>query len=134
LASNEKLVKASIVDAKSYEDKLTELAEAYDENKDALTDTNKGTREYQKALTNITKAAKEAFGDNITEDFVENNLDLFEDWYKGAEGSADRLRSALVDSLIEASNGTESEVSRIRNIVSGLDGLNFDIYGHADAT
>lgn len=134
LASNEKLVKASIVDAKNYEDKLTELAEAYDENKDALVGTNKGTREYRKALANITKAAKEAFGDNITEDFIENNLDLFEDWYKGAEGSADRLRSALVDSLIEASIGTESEVSRIRNIVSGLDGLNFDIYGHADAT
>ena len=134
LASNEKLLKASITDAKNYEDKLTELAKAYDENKDALVDTNKGTREYQKALTNITKAAKEAFGDNITEDFVENNLDLFEDWYKGAKGSADRLRSALVDSLIEASNGTESEVSQIRDIVSRLDGLDFDIYGHADAT
>ena len=134
LASNEKLIKASIVDAKNYEDKLADLAKTYDDNKDALKDTNKGTREYQKALTNITKAAKEAFGDNITEDFVENNLDLFEDWYKGTEGSADRLRSALVDSLIEASNGTESEVNRIRNIVSGLDGLNFDIYGHADAT
>ena len=134
LASNEKLIKASIVDAKNYEDKLAGLAEAYDDNKDALADTNKGTREYQKALSDITKAAKEAFGNDITEDFVENNLDLFEDWYKGAEGSADRLRSALINSLIEASNETEVKVGQIRDIVSHLDGLNFDIYGHADAS
>jgi hypothetical protein len=46
LASNEKLIKASIVDAKNYEDKLADLAKAYDDNKDALKDTNKGTREY----------------------------------------------------------------------------------------
>ena len=134
LASNEKLIKASVVDAKNYEDKLADLAEAYDDNKDALKDTNKGTREYQQALTNVTKAAKEAFGNDITEDFVEENLDLFEDWYKGAEGSADKLREALTNSLIETLDDTAINVDSVKNIIAGLDGLDFDIYGHADAS
>jgi hypothetical protein len=53
-------------------------------------------------LNKVTIAAKEAFGDNITEDFVEENIDLFKEYAKGTEGSVDKIRDKIVESFAES--------------------------------
>jgi hypothetical protein len=47
-------------------------------------------------LDKVTDAAQDAFGDNITKEFVEENLDLFKEFAKGSEGSADDIREAML--------------------------------------
>jgi len=93
---HEALVKASITDAADYEKKVSKLADTIADNADALKDSNKESKQYEKALDKITDAAKEAFGDNITKEFVEENLELFKKFAEGSEGSADDIREAIL--------------------------------------
>ena len=138
LAEYKTLIKAAIIDSNAYEKKLSRLAEVYKENRDALKETNKDTVTYQRALAEVTTAAQQAFGEGISEDFVSNNLPLFDQWYQGVEGAAEKIREALINSLADSLTGTEEEVAgqleAIKSAVAGLDGLEFDVYGHADAT
>ena len=132
------LVKAAIIDSAEYEKKIAKLADTISENADALQDSKKGTREYQRALGKVVKAAKEAFGDDITKDFVEDNLDLFKDFAKGSTEALDKIRDKIadqiVDSLKKANKYTNKELGFIEDAINGLDGLDFDIYGHADGS
>ena len=138
LAENKMLMKAAIIDSKAYENNLSKLAEVYKDNRDVLKETNKDTVTYQRALAEVTTAAQQAFGEGISEDFVSNNLPLFDQWYQGVEGAAEKIREALINSLADSLTGTEEEVAgqleAIKSAVAGLDGLEFDVYGHADAT
>lgn len=128
------LVKAAVVDSAEYEKKLNKLADTVEENADALADSKKGTREYQKALGKVTEAAKDAFGDNITEDFVEENLDLFKEFAKGSEGSVEKIRDKIFESFAASEKYTGDTLTAIQNATEEIDGSNFDIYGHADAS
>ena len=128
------LVKAAVTDAADYEKRMAKLADTIEENSDALDDSKKGTREYQKALSKITDTAKDAFGDDITKEFVEENLDLFKEFAKGSEKSVDGIRKKMVESFKESGKFTQAEFAEIEQAANGLDGLNFDIYGHADAS
>jgi hypothetical protein len=128
------LVKAAVVDSNAYEKKLTKLADTIDDNVDALQDSKKGTREYQKALGKVTKAAKDAFGDDITEDFVEDNLDLFKEFAKGSEDAVEGIRDKIFESFAASEEYTGDTLTAIQNATEEIDGSNFDIYGHADAS
>ena len=131
--NNSDVIKAAIVDSNNYEKQLTSLAKVINDNEDALSEANKGTERYQKTLDQITTLAKQIFGDNITEEFVEDNLEAFQDWAKGGEGSAEALRKIIFDNLSSVVDITDEKMEQVSNIISGIDGLNFDIYGHADA-
>jgi hypothetical protein len=89
------LTSAAISDAADHRKEMQKLADVINDNEDALSSAAKGTAEYQKAIDKVTVVAKEAFGDNITSDFVESNLDAFKDWANGVEGSTERIRAAL---------------------------------------
>jgi hypothetical protein len=56
---------------------LSNFAKTINDTSNALAKTNKGTVSYQQALDKVTNMAKKVFGDNITQDFVENNLETF---------------------------------------------------------
>ena len=128
------LVKAAVTDSAEYEKKLTKLADTIEDNTDALSGTKKGTRDYEKALDKVTDAAKDAFGDDITKEFVEENLDLFKEFAKGSEGSVEKIRDKIIESFTKSGKYTETQLEGIQQATESLDGLNFDIYGHADAS
>ena len=128
------LVKAAVTDAADYEKRMAKLADTIEENSDALDDSKKGTREYQKALSKITDTAKDAFGDNITEDFVEENIDLFKEFSKGSKKAVDGIRDKMVETYKDIEVEGNNVFDEVQNAAMQLDGLNFDIYGHADAS
>ena len=132
------LMKAAVLGANEYDKKLKNMTDSIKDNEDALKDSNKENYKYQQALTDITAAAKEVFGDNITQEFVEENLPAFLDLANGVEGASERIKEALSENLIssleEAGEYTATELNAVKNAIAGLDGLNFDIYGNADAS
>ena len=131
LQEHNDLTSAAVGDAADHRKEMQKLADVINDNEDALSSAAKGTAEYQKAIDKVTVVAKEAFGDNITSDFVESNLDAFKDWAKGVEGSTERIRAAIMEQVIEQDElyGSTKEV---QDAIAKLDGLNFDIYGNAD--
>jgi hypothetical protein len=125
------LTKAAVSDAADHRKKMEKLTEVFKDNEEALSGSAKGTAEYQKAIDKVAVAATDAFGADITSDFVEANLSAFADWANGAEGSTERIRKAILEQIIAQDELYNSSID-IQNAVAGLDSLDFDIYGNAD--
>jgi hypothetical protein len=89
---------------------------------------------YTKALDKVTDAAKVAFGNDITREFVEENINLFKDFANGADDSVELIREKLAENLLNSYDETSKEFEKIQEAVIGLNGLNFDIYGRADGS
>ena len=124
----ETAVKAAVIDNDKLEKKMTSLADSIEDNADALKKGEKGGKEYQKALDKIAAEAKAVFGENYTKEFVEENLPLFLDWAEGVEGSADKIRDALLNSTEASFNNIE----QLRSNIAALDGTTLEIYGYAN--
>jgi len=95
-------VKAAVVDSTKLEQKMSKLADTIGDNAEALKDGEKSGEKYQKALDKVAAEAKEVFGENYTEEFIKENLPLFIDWADGVEGSTEKIRNAMIDSMEEA--------------------------------
>lgn len=136
-SDNEKYSKAHVLDTEESIKKFDALNDAISDNEDILKN-QKGTQEFTKALSEITSFAQEAFGEDLTSDFVEKNLSDFQDMANGDEEALARIREALLDDylngLIKTQTKTLTECNQIRDAVSSLDDLNFDIYGNADCS
>ena len=104
------------------------LTGAVQDNLEVLKKEYRGTDEYAEALENITQYAKEAFSQDITSDFIDQNLDLFIDFANGVEGSTRKIQDALLDTVTD----TGLNVDEIRTAIESLDQAEFDIYGQAD--
>ena len=126
----EDVLNALAIDSNKAAKSFDNLTQAYKENADALKVENKGTREYGIALANLTKSIKIAYNNNeiITEDFVEQNLDLFKDYADGVEGSAETIRNVIAQKMIE----TGYNVDMVNIALQSLDGASFNINGTAD--
>ena len=104
------------------------LTSAVQDNLEVLKKEYRGTDEYAEALENITQYAKEAFSQDVTSDFIDQNLDLFIDFANGVEGSTRKIQDALLDTVTD----TGLNVDVIRAAIESLDQTGFDIYGQAD--
>ena len=130
----EDVLNALAIDSNKAAKGFDNLTQAYKENADALKAENKGTREYGIALANLTKSVKAAFGNNdkITEDFVDNNLNLFKDYAEGAEGAEDRIRQAMMDEGI--ANIAIQNLDDLQKAIDSIDGSQLTINGTADCS
>ena len=126
------LTKAAVADAAAQRKQMSILAKVINDNEDALKDAAKTGAEYKEAVRKITVAAKDAFGNNITEEFVESNIDAFRDWAKGAEGSAERIQKALKEQAIATLDATKVNIESVTEKIKEIDNLPFSIEGHAD--
>ena len=106
------------------------LTSAIQDNIDILDKQYKGTDEYAAAIQSITQYAKEAFGSNISEDFVDKNLDAFVDFANGAEDSLEQIRRAI----LMTTDYVTYDADALMAYVDQLDNLNFDVNGQADFT
>ena len=122
------LMAASAIDAAKDRKEMSKLAEVINDNEEALKKGAKAPAEYQRAIEKITIEAKKAFGDNITAEFVANNIEAFQAWAQGAEGSTEKIRAALE----EVAYASIDNADEVRAALSGLDDLSFDVYGNAD--
>lgn len=130
--NNSDVIKANIVDANTSKKKFDTLNETIEENSEVLSDSNKNTEAYQKALSNITKAAQEAFGnDEINEEFVEKHKELFQQLTEGGETGAKALQQ-IREAVIKETNMVGEKATAVEGILQGLDGLAFDVNGRAD--
>lgn len=119
------------LDAKQSEKEFKNLSNVIESSTDALKYKDEDIVSYNNALSDITSAASIAFKDNenITTEFVENNLKLFQDFANGVEGSEDRIREAL----ISVGNYTEEEGNLIADTLDYLrNNSDFQINGTAD--
>lgn len=104
------------------------LTSAIQDNLEVLKDEYKGTDEYAAALASVTQYAKEAFGEDVTSEFISDNLEMFKDFANGVEGSTERIQMAILSAVYT----TESDIADIQTVINSINGAEFDIYGHAD--
>lgn len=125
------LIKGAVVDANKADKIFTNLTDQIEKYSDQLAIADKKNTAFQKAIDAIYPSIKQAFGENISRDFVVENIDLFNDWASGVEGATEKIRQALLDFAI-ASNNSISDTNELRDVLSQVDGLDLEIYGHAD--
>ena len=125
------LIKGAVVDANKADKIFTNLTDQIEKYSDQLAIADKKNTAFQKAIDAIYPSIKQAFGENISRDFVVENIELFNDWASGVEGATEKIRQALLDFAI-ASNNSISDINELRDVLSQVDGLNLEIYGHAD--
>lgn len=104
------------------------LTSAIQDNLEVLKDEYKGTDEYAAALASVTQYAKEAFGEDVTSKFISDNLEMFQDFANGVEGSTERIQMAILSAVYT----TESDIANIQAVINSINGAEFDIYGHAN--
>lgn len=131
LEENGTLTKGVTLKVAEATERYDDLAKTIDDNSDALEKYDKESIKYRQAILSITKAAKRAFGDNITSDFVEENLDLFKEWASGSKEAAAQLQENLKNS-IPGPELAEQDTKRFYSAIESelLNPLNFDVYGN----
>lgn len=138
IEENDKVVKAHVIDVNEAEKGFDNLSSSLRDNEKALKKSNKGTADYNKALAQVTNQAKELFGDNITEEFVEEHLADFQAMAKGDEAASERIRKSLETNLVGGMTDADAAVgytaADIQSKLNGLDGLEFGVDGTADCT
>lgn len=127
-------LKVNALDAKKAEKRFDDLTSAIKDNNDALKSKDLQTR--QRALDNIAKAAKKAFGDNkkITSKFVEDNEKAFEDYANGVDGAEDKIRTALGTELANDFKMSEENASGLQKTIDNMANTEFNVDGTADFT
>lgn len=104
-------------------EKFEDFTKVVSDNKDALSAENKGLTKYSKALSETHKAAQKVFGDNLTEDFVEENLDLFKKMAEGDQDALLQIQHAIRDQALSEYATNEESQKQIDNIKAGLETL-----------
>lgn len=104
-------------------EKFEDFTKVVSDNKDALKAENKGLTKYSKALSETHKAAQKVFGDNLTEDFVEENLDLFKKMAEGDQDALLQIQHAIRDQALSEYATDEESQKQIDNIKAGLETL-----------
>ena len=110
------------------------LGQSLEENLEALQKAKQNGGYYRKELGRITEAAQEVYGELINEDFVEDNLDLFEDLLKGTEEEAEEAGKEISQKIFGAwsegegakalTAGTQNFQGELAGIVSYADLIN----------
>lgn len=112
------------------------LKKVIDDNTEALNNADIDAAGYQRALSAIAEAARDAFGENtdITDEFVEANLEQFQALAQGSEEAEQQIRVALVDGIFDDFTFVEDGVAMALNAINSLNGAHFDADGTMDAS
>ena len=120
------------VESKAYQKQLNNLSSVINDNADALNAGTEAGEVYDDALNTVYKAAKQVFGEDITKDFIEKNLENFIALANGSEEALKQIRLNLIESRIQ-SYDAESDVKKglteVLTMIATLDGSNFNIDG-----
>ena len=103
----------------------------------------KGTLEYQKALTSLTKTVKKVFGgaESVTEEFVEQHLEDIEKMADGDEKALERVEDALLSKILGTDYNITVDVDlnddglddKIGDVIDGFNDIELTIDGISQA-
>ena len=116
---------------KDREKAFEKLGKAIEENLEILKTADRDSHAYARALAEVTAAAQEAFGnDQITTEFVEQNLDAFQALTEGSEEAGNQIRNALIASIVDAN----SQMAFLGDAIADINNHPLDMAGHFDAS
>lgn len=118
------------------------LKDAVSDNIKTYKDAKSSGKTYAKQIGAMTKAAQEMFGTYIDADFVEKNIDIFDDYANGVEGAEEKLRELAGAKYLESigANG-DSPISEAtdqaltyNDVLAKLNGANIAVGATFDAS
>ena len=123
-------------------DAQSNLSNTIANNSKKYREAKKSGKTYAKELGEITKAAQGVFGKSIDADFVEENIDLFDDYANGVEGAEEQLRELAGAKYLESIGATgDSPISEAtdqaltyNDVLAKLNGANIAVGATFDAS
>ncbi len=118
------------------------LQDAVSDNIKTYRDAKSSGKTYVKEIGAMTKAAQEMFGTYIDADFVEENIDVFDDYANGVEGAEEQLRELAGAKYLQSigANG-DSPISEAtdqaltyNDVLAKLNGANIAVGATFDAS
>ena len=95
--------------------KVDNVNEVFDDNKDILKETNRGSIKYERALDDVADAIEDAFDVDVTRDWVDENKDLIDGMDESEEGL-----NKFVEALISSDEGLMDTLNQVEDFKSGL--------------
>lgn len=95
--------------------KVDNVNEVFDDNKDILKETNRGSIKYKRALDSIADAIEDAFDVDVTRDWVDENKDLIDGMDESEEGL-----NKFVEALISSDEGLMGTLNQVEDFKNGL--------------
>ena len=136
---NSKWAKAMIADWNKQQKAQEKFGDTFRENEKDL-ESAKGSEAYATALRKVTEAGQELFGEDLTTDFVEDNIGLFKQLSKGGK-QAEEAYVAINKKLIETKATNDAALQGVLDKFGGIDDLmskisdkDFSIDGTADVS
>ena len=135
------VVKSTAVQMQKLDKNMANLSGNTDKWYKKLKNAKKGTYEYAEGLEYLKENTSGIFGDNgltnlleIDDSFVDDNLELFNDFSAGVEGALNQLRQKAAQTFlvdIKANADTDSANDAINDFQSVLDNTDLSIEGQA---
>lgn len=118
------------------------LQDAVSDNIKTYRDAKSSGKTYAKEIGAMTKAAQEMFGTYIDADFVEENIDVFDDYANGVEGAEEQLRKLAGAKYLQSigANGDSpiseatDEALTYNDVLAKLNGANIAVGATFDAS
>ena len=118
------------------------LQDAVSDNIKIYRDAKSSGKTYVKEIGAMTKAAQEMFGTYIDADFVEENIDVFNDYANGVEGAEEQLRELAGAKYLQSIGTTgDSPISEAtdealtyNDVLAKLNGANIAVGATFDAS
>ena len=122
-----KALAKDLKDQNKAQDKLNSVVE---ENAEAFENAQKGSEQYNKALYNITQAAQEVFGEDMSEEFVEEHSEDFLKLAEGGEAAMEGYANICKDwaketakTLYENNEAIRKSGNSLQEVYNVIDGL-----------
>ena len=117
IKGNKDAIIAATTASIKWNDGVEKVSEALEKNKDNLSDLNKGTWDYYESLGEVTKAASEMLGIEVSAEYVEEHLD---DLQKATEGNEEAIKNlqktAAVDWARDFADGLRDVVEEYTDL------------------
>lgn len=121
---------------------IEDVKDAFDKGTEALANGETPADDYWQALSKIESKGRQVFGENFTQDFIQQNADLISQLTEGGEAgeqafiSLQQKISEATQQAVEDLTYFDTNLQQVRSALDGLDGVKaeFKVNGTADVS
>lgn len=121
---------------------IEDVKDAFDKGTEALANGETPADDYWQALSKIESKGRQVFGENFTQDFIQQNADLISQLTEGGEAgeqafiSLQQKISEATQKAVEDLTYFDTNLQQVRSALDGLDGVKaeFKVNGTADVS
>ena len=121
---------------------IEDVKDAFDKGTEALANGETPADDYWQALSKIESKGRQVFGENFTQDFIQQNADLISQLTEGGEAgeqafiSLQQKISEATQKAVEDLTYFDTNLQQVRSVLDGLDGVKaeFKVNGTADVS